>query len=257
MEARGRARGPREEIGVGGPRPVSSGSQIRGAESTLLSLQRSAGNVAVASLLSRVAPVVQRQGAAQGGGQQQGGGSAPEFTHNVTKVTVNADSAVDFAERIRASLGGAHCAIEIEPDVQEEWRTNPDGSEVAGSRVVVSVGMKVTTTIHTVRFGMGRPDATNRAKIDEIVAMMRTHEEAHRSYIVAAATAALAKAQSYVGKRNKGAAALKVLKGAECVAAKQHEALDAKEGVFTVTDTAGVISVAKSSSGAKYPCGKP
>lgn len=225
-------------------------------EATMLSLQRAAGNGAVSSLLSPAVPVVQREGPAKSGSEASGGGSTPDFEHSVTAVTINADSAADFSEQVRTKLGGAHCAIVITPEVNEEWKTKPDGSEVPGTRVVVSVGMKVSTKIHTVRFGMGRPDAKNKAKIDEMVALMKNHEEAHRSYIVAAATDALKKAQAFVGKRNKGAAALKVLNGAECVANKQHESLDAKEGVFTVTDNAGVITIAKSSSGAKYPCGK-
>jgi hypothetical protein len=90
-----------------------------------------------------------------------------------------------------------------------------------------------------------------------MVAMMRAHEEARCSFIVAAATAALAKAQAYVGKKNSGAAALKVLNNAECVANKQHESLAAKEGLCTVTDDAGVITSSKASSGAEYPCATP
>jgi hypothetical protein len=242
-------RGPLSHEGPGANR-------VQSLESTALSLQRSVGNGAVSSLLSQMLPAVQRQAASKSSSKKPGGGSTPEFEHNASTVTINADSAVDFADQIRTRLGGAHCAIVIEPDVKEEWSTYPDGREVPGTRVVVSVGIKVTTTIHTVRFGMGRPDAKNKAKITEMVALMKAHEEAHRSYIVTAATDALKKAQTYVGKRNKGAAALKVLNGAECVANKQHETLDAKEGVFTVTDNAGEITIAKSSSGAKYPCGK-
>ncbi len=237
-----------------------------------LALQRSVGNAVVASLLARAhgelagppeAIRLQRQesepaGATggSGAGAPGSGGGKPTFDHRSKVTTINASSAVEFADNIRASVGGAHCAIVLEPDVQEDWKTRPDGSEVPGTRTVVSVGLAVTTEINTVRFGMGRPDEANRAKINEMVAMMRAHEEAHRSYIVAAATAALAKAQAYVGKKNSGAAALKVLNNAECVANKQHEALDAKEGLFSVTDDAGVITISKTSSGAKYPCGK-
>ena len=164
-------------------------------------------------------------------------------------IRIDKDAVATYAKE---GLDIQHEVIDLCPTKCMNW----DGKEIKGTRTVVSVGMTVTTQINTVRFGMGRPDAANRAKIDEMVAMMRAHEEAHRSYIEAAATAALAKAQAYVGKRNSGKAAYDVMMKAECVANTKHEALDAKEGLFSVTDNAGEITITKSASGAKYPCTK-
>lgn len=230
---------------------------VRPFTSTALGLQRAVGNAVVAAMLSPRPTVVQRDGEAQAGQGSTGGaasGATPEFDHKMDPVTVDGSSAVEFADNVRTRVGGAHCAITLDPIVNETWKERANGKEIPGTRVIESVGLKVSTKITTVRFGMGRPDANNRAKIDEMVAMMKAHEEAHRSYIETAATAALAQAQALVGKRNKGAEALKILNNAECVANKQHEALDAKEGVFSVSDNAGVITITKSSSGAKYPC---
>jgi hypothetical protein len=75
----------------------------------------------------------------------------------------------------------------------------------------------------------------------------------------AAATAALAAAQKYVGTR-KGDEARKALTTTlECTTNGQHEALDAKEGLLTVSEVRRpdgkiTLELTKSASGAKYPC---
>jgi predicted secreted Zn-dependent protease len=182
--------------------------------------------------------------AAPGGGV---GGAAPVFKHSGSTVTINADSAIDFSNNITAQIGTPHTEIELEPDVQ--WEI------VGGVKKVSSVGLTVTTKIVKVRFGMGRPNDKHKKAIDEMVAAIKAHEEQHRAVIVAAATAGLAKAQTFVGTTKIKEAWKALDTGVSCVAAKQHEALDAKEGLLTASEDAnGNVTVTKSPSGATYPC---
>jgi predicted secreted Zn-dependent protease len=183
-------------------------------------------------------------GAGTGGG---GGAPSPTFNHSGSTVTVNADNAIDFSNNITAQIGTPHTEIELEPDIQ--WDVN------RGVKKITSVGLTVTTKIVKVRFGMGRPNEKHKKAIDEMVAAIKTHEEAHRAIIVAAATAGLAKAQTFVGTSKIKEAWKALDTGVTCVAAKKHEDLDAKEGLLTASeDGNGNVTVSKSASGAKYPC---
>jgi Bacterial protein of unknown function (DUF922) len=182
-----------------------------------------------------------------GAGTGGGGAPAPVFNHSGSTVTVNADNAIDFSNNITAQIGTPHTEIELEPDIQ--WDVN------GGVKKITSVGLTVTTKIVKVRFGMGRPNANHKKAIDEMVAAIKAHEEAHRAIIVAAATDGLAKAHKFVGTSKIKEAWKALDTGVTCVAAKKHEDLDAKEGLLTASeDGNGNVTVSKSASGAKYPC---
>ena len=176
-------------------------------------------------------------------------------------MTINADSAVDFSRQIVASIGAPHVSPEFTPDIQTDFSTDASGKEVPGSRKISSIGLTVKTSITKVRFGLGRVDDDNRAMIARMVTEIQAHEQRHRSIVETAATAALAAAQKFVGT-NKTADAKKALTTTlECTTNTQHEALDANEGLLTVTevrqpDGKVTLQLAKSGSGAKYPCKK-
>jgi predicted secreted Zn-dependent protease len=255
--------------------PAGAPRRKAAAEPLLLQLQQGAGNRAVTrlhglpatSILRHAADaalarqVVQREEDAPtpldtGTGAAGGGGAAPTFKHSSTTVKIDADSAIDFSNKITAQIGSPHTEIELEPDVQYDFKNGPDGKEDPSTRKVVSVGLTVTTKIVKVRFGMGRPNEKHKKAIDEMVATIQAHEEAHRAIVVSEATTALQKAQKLVGTK-KVDEAYKILNGVDCAAAKGHEALDAKEGLLTASEDAnGNVTISKSASGATYPCQK-
>jgi hypothetical protein len=198
------------------------------------------------------APVALDDAPAAAGGA---GAGTPTFNHSSTTVKIDADSAIDFSNKITAQIGSPHTEITLEPDVQYDFKTGDGGKEIPGTQKIVSVGLTVTTKIVKVRFGMGRPNEKHKKAIDEMVAAIQAHEEQHRAIVVAEATAALKKAQKLVGT-NKVKEAYKILDAVDCAAAKRHEELDAKEGLLTASENAdGDVSISKSASGAKYPCG--
>jgi hypothetical protein len=253
----------------------SGAARTKGApEPLLLQLQQGAGNRAVTRLHGLPATSVLRQAtdaalARQvlqrdedptpldtGTGAAGGGGAGPTFKHSSTTVKIDADSAIDFSNKITAQIGSPHTEVELEPDVQYDFKNGPDGKEDPSTRKIVSVGLTVTTKIVKVRFGMGRPNEKHKKAIDEMVATIQAHEEAHRAIVVTEATAALQKAQKLVGTK-KVDEAYKILNGVDCAAAKGHEALDAKEGLLTASEDAnGDVTISKSASGATYPCTK-
>jgi hypothetical protein len=182
-------------------------------------------------------------------------GPAPTFDHSGgSTVTINADSAVDFANNIVASIGAPHVEPELTPAI--EFSVSP-----TGAKKITSIGLTVKTSIVKVRWGMGRVDAENKAMIDQMVAEIKAHEQRHRAIIESAATDALAKAQKFVGTGSVDAANTALTKTVECTMNKGHEALDGTEGKLTVSEARqpdGTIklSLSKSGSGAKYPCSK-
>ena len=116
-------------------------------------------------------------------------------------MTINADTAVDFSNQIRATIGSPHTSPTLTPDIQIETKTDANGNEVPGSAKITAVGLAVKTSITKVRFGMGRNvDADNKAIIDQMVAEIIAHEGRHRAIVEAAATTALAAAhKKFVG----------------------------------------------------------
>jgi len=160
-------------------------------------------------------------------------------------VAINADSAADFANNITAQIGNPHTTGAFTPDIQFTTK----GKDVPDK--ITSIGLTVATAITKVRFGMGRPDAKNRAATDEMVTAIADHEGKHRQIFEATAAAALTAAQRFVGTGNTTAANKALTTDLKCAANKQHEALDAQEGLLSVD--AG-LKVTKKASGAKYPC---
>ena len=250
--------------------PVAAPPGLVGMPAVARSLQRTIGNRLVSRALAQLAREGALADAAAGALELDDGGApapapgapTPTFDHSGgTTVTINADSAVDFSRQIVASIGAPHVSPEFTPDIQTDFSTDASGKEVPGSRKISSIGLTVKTSITKVRFGLGRVDDDNRAMIARMVTEIQAHEQRHRSIVETAATAALAAAQKFVGT-NKTADAKKALTTTlECTTNTQHEALDASEGLLTVTevrqpDGKVTLQLTKSGSGAKYPCKK-
>jgi len=190
------------------------------------------------------------------GAASAAGAPTPVFDHSGgNTVTINADSAPDFAQNITATIGTPHVTPEFIPDIQVDFKTDATGQEVPGSRKIVSIGLTVKAAITKVRYGMGRPNAEHKKAIDEMVAAIKAHEGAHRAIIETEATLALAAAQKFIGTGKVKEAEKALTTTLECSTNKKHEALDASEGLLTAAEQEdGAVKVTKSSSGAKYPC---
>ena len=239
---------------------------LTGGPALMRALQARVGNAIVSRAIAlqrdAVAEDQEAEALDDGGGKPAAPQApTPTFDHSGgSTVTINADSAVDFSHKITNTIGSPHTSPQFEPDIQTDFKTNADGKEIPGSRTIASIGLKVTTSITKVRFGMGRVDKENQAMIDQMVKEIQAHEGRHRQIVETAATAALAAAQKYVGKKGKEQEARTALtKTLGCETNKQHEALDATEGLLTVTEVRqpdGTIKLqlTKSASGAKYPC---
>jgi hypothetical protein len=233
---------------------------LAGVPAVALSLQRSIGNRLVARALATIArdelageeaiPLDDSKPAAPAA-------PTPTFNHSGGQtVTVNADSAVDFANNIVSAIGEPHVDPQFDPDIK--WHNVGPGGK---TRKITSIGLTVATAIVKVRWGMGRPDDENRKMIREMVAEIQAHEERHRKIIEDAATAALTDAQKFVGTGQVEAAHTALDKTLPCTTNKAHEALDGKEGKLTVSEVRQpngkvTLTLTKSGSGAKYPCPK-
>jgi hypothetical protein len=239
------------------PAPAAAPPVVAPAPALLRSLQARVGNAIVARVFEDEAEPLD----SSGGGAAKGAAPTPSFDHSGgSTVTINADTAVDFSNQIRAQIGSPHTSPTLTPDIQVETKTDANGNEVPGSAKITAVGLAVKTSITKVRFGMGRVDADNKAIIDQMVAEIIAHEGRHRAIVEAAATTALAAAhKKFVGTGQTTAAQTALSKTLECTMNGQHEALDAKEGLLTVVETRQpdgkiTLSLTKTASGAKYPC---
>lgn len=246
------------------------GQVARLSDGRLFAVQRQAmasqlGRVAGNQYLQRVMQQVMRldevdTGEAVGldGGTTTTAAAAPKptFDHSGgSTVTINADTAPQFAQNITTTIGAPHTKPEFEPDIQVDFKTDTTGKEIPGTKKISSIGLTVKSAIVKVRFGMGRVNAAHKKAIDEMVANIKAHEDAHRAIIEAEAIQALATAQKFVGTGKVKEAQKALTKDLECATNKKHEALDATEGLQTAAEQPdGSVTVTKSSSGAKYPC---
>jgi hypothetical protein len=182
----------------------------------------------------------------------------PVFDHSGGQtVTINADSAPDFARNITAAIGSPHTSAAFTPDIAVDFKTDAAGKQVPGSQTITSIGLTVNTAITKVRFGMGRPNAEHKKAINEMVVAIQDHEGKHRAIIETEATSALAGAQKFVGTGKTTEANTALTTTLECATNKKHEALDASEGLLTAVEQSnGTVVVTKSASGATYPCPK-
>jgi hypothetical protein len=200
--------------------------------------------------------------ALQSGGAAGSGGAAagptPTFDHSGGQTeTIDADTAPDFADKIRAKIGTPHITPEFTPAIQVEFKTNAAGEEIPGTRKITSIDLTVKTSITKVRLGLNKAKPKHKEAINQMIEMIKAHEEAHRLIIETEATAALAKAQKFVGTNNEAAAKKALTKELECTTNKKHEILDGTEGLMTATEQQdGSVTITKSGSGAKYPCSK-
>jgi hypothetical protein len=194
----------------------------------------------------------------EGGTAGPGAAAAPKpsFDHSGGQTeTINADTAPEFSQKITAKIGTPHVTPEFTPDIQVDFKTNAAGEEIPGTRKITSIGLTVKTSITKVRLGLSRANDKHREAINKMVEMIKAHEEAHRAIIEAEATAALAKAQKFVGTGKTAEATKALTKDLECTTNKKHEALDASEGLLTAAEQQdGSVTVTKSGSGSKYPC---
>jgi hypothetical protein len=224
------------------------------------------GRVAGNRYLQRVINEVMRADEVEGEGEAvalNGGGTAaaatgatPNFDYSGGQtVTINADTAPEFSQKITAQIGSPHVTPEFTPDVQFDFKTNAAGEEIPGTRKITSVGLNVKAAITKVRLGLSRANDKHKEAINKMVELIKAHEEAHRAIIEAEAKAALTAAQKYVGTSKVDEAKKALSKTLECTCNKKHEALDATEGLLTAAEQQdGSVTVTKSSSGAKYPC---
>lgn len=238
-----------------------------GTPMLLRSLQARVGNAIVSRAIAArdaVEDSAMAEAEPLGGGAPAPGAAVsaptPSFDHSGgSTVAIMADGAVEFSQKITASIGSPHTQPTFEPDIQVDFKTDGSGKEVPGSRKIVSIGLNVKTAITKVRFGGGKVDAENKATIDQMVKEIQAHEGRHRAIVETAATTALAAAQKLVGTSKDKAAEKALTKDLECTTNKQHEALDASEGLLTVSevrqpDGSIKLQLSKSASGAKYPC---
>jgi hypothetical protein len=257
---------------VNAPAPVAP-TALAGVPAVALALQRSVGNRFVSRAIAQMA----REAIA---GEEEAVGLSdeaiplddsapaapaaptPTFDHSGGSTeTINADSAVEFSQKIVDKIGAPHVKPHFDPAIDVDYKTDASGAEVPGTRVIKAIGLTVTTSIVKVRFGMGRVDDENRKMIQQMVAEITAHEGRHRKIIEDAATAALKDAQKFVGTKKTAEAKTALTKTLECTTNTAHEALDATEGKLTVSEVRqpdGTIklSLSKSGSGAKYPCPK-
>jgi hypothetical protein len=252
------------------------GQAARLADLRFAAVQRQAmaaqiGRVAGNRYLQRVINEVMRVDEAETGGETAvelgegntaapaaAAGATPSFDYSGGQtVTIDADTAPDFSQKITAQIGSPHVTPEFTPDVQYDFKTNAAGARIPGTEKITSVGLSVKAAITKVRLGLSRANDKHREAINQMVAAIKAHEEAHRAIIEAEATAALTAAQKYVGTNKVKEAEKALSKTLECTCNKRHEALDATEGLLTAAEqTDGSVTVSKSGSGAKYPCPK-
>jgi hypothetical protein len=252
-----------------------AGQAARLADVRFAAVQRQAmaaqiGRVAGNRYLQRVMNEVMRADELEGEGEavalDNGGTAAPGAATGATPsfdysggqtVTINADTAPEFSQKITAQIGSPHVTPEFTPDVQYDFKTNAAGQEVPGTRKITSVGLNVKAAITKVRLGLSRANDKHKAAINQMVELIKAHEEAHRAIIEADAKAALTAAQKYVGTGKVDEAKKALSTTLECTCNKKHEALDGTEGLLTAAEQQdGSVTVSKSSSGAKYPCPK-
>lgn len=252
------------------------GQAARLADLRFAAVQRQAmaaqiGRVAGNRYLQRVISEVMRADDVESGGDtavelDEGGtaapaaaaGPKPSFDHSGGQtVTIDADTAPEFAQKITAQIGTPHVTPEFTPDVQYDFKTDAAGNEIKSTRKITSIGLTVKTSITKVRLGLSRANDKHREAINQMVAHIKAHEEAHRAIIEAEATAALAAAQKLVGTGKVDEVNKALSTTLECTCNKKHEALDATEGLLTAAEQPdGSVTVSKSGSGAKYPCPK-
>jgi hypothetical protein len=151
----------------------------------------------------------------------------PVFDHSGdTTVTIKADTAKEFADQVNATIGTPHVEASLEPDIQVSFKTGANGNEVPRSRKITSIGLKVSTAIITARLGLSRANAKHRQAINQMVAIIREHEQKHRAIIENEAIRALGFAQRFVGTGNTNEAEKALTKDLECAMNRKHEALD-------------------------------
>jgi hypothetical protein len=256
---------PAAPVSAPGPAVVPAG--LAGMPAVALALQRTIGNRLVSRALAQLA----REEAVDEIGDSiplddtappAAAAPTPTFDHSGgSTVTIDADSAVDFSSKIVSTIGAPHVKPQFVPEIDFDFKTDANEKEIPGTRTVKSVGLTVKTAITKVRFGMGRVDADNRAMIGQMVQEIQAHEERHRKIVEDAATAALAAAQKFVGTKKVDEARKALSTTLECTTNGQHEALDASEGLLTVSEVRQpngtiTLTLTKSGSGAKYPCKK-
>ena len=140
-------------------------------------------------------------------------------------VTINADSAVEFVQKMAAQLGNAHMAPSFgwKPEVDDKDR-------------ITKINFTLTTKIVRPRFGNGRlatggrDPEKERALIKQTEALIEAHEKRHRAIAQEYAQKAVC---AVIGKPGAGYEA--ILYKVMCDMNKAQEALDGREGMLAFT----------------------
>lgn len=165
-------------------------------------------------------------------------------------VTITADSAVDFVQKMAKILGNAHMSPSF------TWKPQVDDKDR-----ITKINFALTTKIIRPRFGGGRLGTGGRDPEKEKALIKRTeelieaHEKRHRAIAQDFAQRAVC---AVIGKPGVGYEA--ILYKAMCDMNKAQEALDGKEGMLSFTlDAAGtnVVGVSLTGTKASYPCDEP
>ena len=135
-------------------------------------------------------------------------------------VSIIADSAADFVNKINAALGG-NPHTDVDPSFNAELT---DGK-------ITKVNYTLKTTIRRPRHAGGRASAEDKALIDRIVEFIKAHEERHRDLARAIAQQAVCDALGQTA-----AAGKKIISDADCKKMPTaQETLDASEGKIELT----------------------
>ena len=207
------------------------------------------------------ADVVQRLGldflADLGGGLMGGseaeelsGGGAASCTEKPTikpassvPVTINADSALDFVQKMKSALGNPHMA----PSFSETPDTDDAGK-------ITKVNLTLEYSIVRPRWGSGyKVPPEEVALIRKIEGLIKAHEERHAAIAKDYAQRAVCAAIGKTGATYKAA-----IEAQLCAMNKAQETLDKAEGTIAWTLNADGTKVVDASlagwSGASYPC---
>jgi hypothetical protein len=117
--------------------PTAVPKGLAGMPAVARSLQRTVGNRLVSRMIAQLArdeaPPEAAEPVPLDDAPAPSGGPTPTFDHSGGQTaTINADSAVDFSQKITATIGSPHVKPTYEPDIEFEWLTLPSGEEKPG-----------------------------------------------------------------------------------------------------------------------------
>ena len=188
----------------------------------------------------------------------------PTFDHSGgSTVTINADSAVDFSQKIVSTIGAPHVKPRVRRrtiEFDDVERTRRQGSPTPQDHV--DRPDREDRRSSRSASGMGRVDDENLAMIRQMVAEIQAHEERHRKIIEDAATAALKDGAEV--RRHRAVRRRERRRSPRRSSARRTRSTRRSTARRGCSPSAEVrqpdgkikLSLSKSGSGAKYPCPK-